>query len=293
MKKLLMLRGLPACGKSTYAFELVAGGGWLAVTKDDIRKGLEQGGWVWSQENERDVEKLRDQQIELALKAGLNVVSADTNFARKHKARLEQLALKHNVVFEVKDLKVDVEECIRRDKLRENGVGEGVIRKMAKQYVLEEPALTPYGGHGHNLKFAVICDLDGTLSLFKKDEGGPGHRGPYDATRCDEDTVNLTVLRLLNMYAGIGYQIIYLSGREDIYRAATERFLVKNACPEGPLFMRKKNDTRKDFVVKHELFNDNVRGKWNIELVLDDRTQVVRMWRQMGLTVHQVANGDF
>jgi hypothetical protein len=52
-------------------------------------------------------------------------------------------------------------------------------------------------------------------------------------------------------------------------------------------------DMRKDSVVKQELFERFVRDKYNISFILDDRQQVVDMWRGLGLTVFQVAEGDF
>ena len=57
--------------------------------------------------------------------------------------------------------------------------------------------------------------------------------------------------------------------------------------------MRKTGDFRKDSIVKKELFDENVRGKYNIEFVLDDRNQVVEMWRSIGLVCLQVADGNF
>lgn len=54
------------------------------------------------------------------------------------------------------------------------------------------------------------------------------------------------------------------------------------------LFMREA-----DYIVKAELFDKYVRHNYNVIGVLDDRTQVVNMWRSMGLTCLQVAPGDF
>ena len=59
------------------------------------------------------------------------------------------------------------------------------------------------------------------------------------------------------------------------------------------LFMRASGDTRKDEIVKLELFDAHVRGKYDVRLVLDDRDRVVRMWRSIGLTCLQVADGEF
>lgn len=52
-------------------------------------------------------------------------------------------------------------------------------------------------------------------------------------------------------------------------------------------------DTRVDSIVKEELFDKYVRGKWYIKYVLDDRQQVVDRWYAMGLRVLQVAQNNF
>jgi hypothetical protein len=58
--------------------------------------------------------------------------------------------------------------------------------------------------------------------------------------------------------------------------------------------MRKTGDRRADNIVKRELFEARVRNKYNIDFVLDDRNQVVDMWRnELKLTCLQVAEGDF
>jgi hypothetical protein len=59
------------------------------------------------------------------------------------------------------------------------------------------------------------------------------------------------------------------------------------------LFMRKTSDSRKDTIIKKEIFFDNINGLYNVRFVLDDRNSVVANWRSMGLTCLQVAEGDF
>jgi hypothetical protein len=141
------------------------------------------------------------------------------------------------------------------------------------------------------LMSAIICDLDGTLCLFKDK---PNARSPYDASRCDEDDVNPVVRRLLEMhYRFMDYQILYVSGRKEQYRAPTQAFFRKHQIPPGPLFMRADDDNRKDWLVKGEIFDREIRGKYNVRFVLDDRDQVVKMWRGIGLTCLQVAEGSF
>jgi hypothetical protein len=57
--------------------------------------------------------------------------------------------------------------------------------------------------------------------------------------------------------------------------------------------MRKTGDSRKDSVVKDELYQEYVAGKYNVFLVLDDRSSVVEFWRSKGFPCWQVNPGDF
>ena len=318
--QLILTQGLPASGKSTWA---LAQPGFVVVNKDDIRTELRDtcmacGGtaaehpreecegfdpWVWSDAREKDVETIRDIRIEDALKNGYSVISSDTNLARKHKVRLEALARKYGAEYKVQRFDVPIEECLRRNAERtgHDHVPDDAIWTMYRRYVENDPGHYPLSAAklpeklervvpDTRLPKAIISDLDGTLSLFKE----KGHRGPYDASKCADDELDLVVRRVLEtFYRFMGYQVIYLSGREDKYRAETEEFLRRNGCPPGSLYMRKAGDVRKDWIVKYELFNAHVRGKYDIDFVLDDRNQVVKMWREIGLKVFQVADGDF
>ena len=138
---------------------------------------------------------------------------------------------------------------------------------------------------------AIMCDLDGTISLLNG-------RSPYKAETCNEDLVNEPVAKLVDAMYSQGYAIIFLSGREDKYRPQTLEFLDKAVkCArdwQHLLYMRETGDFRKDSIVKRELFINNVQSKWKVLFVLDDRQQVVDMWRdECGLTCFQVAKGDF
>jgi adenylate cyclase class IV len=57
--------------------------------------------------------------------------------------------------------------------------------------------------------------------------------------------------------------------------------------------MRKTGDNRPDNIVKKEIFDSNIKNNYYIEFVLDDRNKVVKMWRELGLTCLQVADGNF
>jgi len=60
------------------------------------------------------------------------------------------------------------------------------------------------------------------------------------------------------------------------------------------LFMRLESDHRKDAIIKKEFYDSDIKDKYDVYFVLDDRKQVVDMWRkECELTVLQVAEGDF
>jgi len=63
--------------------------------------------------------------------------------------------------------------------------------------------------------------------------------------------------------------------------------------PYAALHMRVTGDQRRHAVVKAEIFEREIRDRYRIVGVFDDRDQVVRMWRRLGLTVFQVAEGNF
>lgn len=125
---------------------------------------------------------------------------------------------------------------------------------------------------------AIICDLDGTLSL------NDGHGRSYDASTAHVDKPCKPVKQLLEIYYRfMGYQILYVTGREEKYRPQTEEFLRKYHCPPGQLHMRATDDFRKDHIVKQEIFDTKIRDRYNVELVIDDKPSVIQMWRRLGL----------
>jgi hypothetical protein len=70
-------------------------------------------------------------------------------------------------------------------------------------------------------------------------------------------------------------------------------WLNKYVTPIGSLTMRKTGDRRPDYIVKRELFDTHIRNRYNVIVAFDDRQQVVNMYRDLGITVLQVAEGLF
>ena len=89
----------------------------------------------------------------------------------------------------------------------------------------------------------------------------------------------------------IGVFIVKLA--EEKTRKDTETWLKQNKVPYSKLFLRKTGDNRRDASVKKEIYNTEILPYYNVNFVLDDRNQVVAMLRELGLTVFQVAEGNF
>ncbi|MFL9483793.1 hypothetical protein ACI6Q2_13530 [Chitinophagaceae bacterium LWZ2-11] len=143
-----------------------------------------------------------------------------------------------------------------------------------------------YKAQDIKLPKAILCDLDGTLAILQ--------RKPFESLKCESDLVNEPIADIIRMYYSQDVRIILMSGREEISEKKTRNWLAANNIPFHDLFMRKTKDNRKDAIIKKELFEANVKDKYFVQFVLDDRNQVVDLWRlELGLPCLQVNYGDF
>jgi histidinol phosphatase-like enzyme len=138
-----------------------------------------------------------------------------------------------------------------------------------------------------NLPDAVIFDIDGTLAHMQ------GKRGTFDWNRVDVDVVDEKVRATLNAYKKSGYKIIVVTGRDGVSKDLTAQWLTDNKIDFDILFTKPENDFRKDTITKTEIFDQHIRGKYNILAAYDDRKQAVNMWRNLGVKCYQVEDGDF
>jgi hypothetical protein len=133
---------------------------------------------------------------------------------------------------------------------------------------------------------AVIVGVDGTLA-----ERGPFARSHYTKKEFQQD-VGLMVLD-----ASVGWgnaAVIVCSDRSEELRQETQDWLDAHGFQFDALLMRPLSDMRSDTVVKAELFDAYVRGRYNVVAVFDDRDQVADgCWRAMGIRTYQAAGGAF
>lgn len=272
-----MCKGLPGSGKSFWAREQVAasGGKTVRINKDDLRSMLNDG--KHSREREKMIVATRDTLTCMYLTQFKTVIIDDTNFAPEHEKALRQIAYEANVPFEVKMFDTPLGVCIERNRARTVGrVPEKFILETWMKYVKPVPEYVM------GAPYAVIFDLDGTLALL-------GNRSPYDASSCEKDTVNQHVYDVLSLHAIAKVPIILMSGRDGKYREQTERWLDAKGINYNVLFMRDEGDTRPDEIIKRELYEANVKGKYNVVGVYDDRPKVCRMWQyDLGLPLFNV-----
>lgn len=305
MTKLVINRGLPASGKTTYSRL------WLEeepanrarVNRDDIRALLfAKPTYAHAQEQlvtavERDIART-------FLRAGWDVIVDDTNLRPKYVREWMRFARTNGVtLLVINEHHVDVETAVVRDAARENPVGEDVIRNMARKYMrgggVDPLSFLPIPDEvtddstpdqytpDDTLPHAIIVDIDGTVALKHPD------RNIYDLSKVADDIPNWPVIAAVQAAKRDGAQIVYCSGREDSARADTAQWIAEHVEVPGELWMRAAGDKRKDSVVKRELFDAHIRDRYAVQYVIDDRQQVVDMWRGLGLTVLQCAAGDF
>jgi len=151
------------------------------------------------------------------------------------------------------------------------------------------------------LKNTIIFDLDGTIALV--DKRREASKLPDGKMNWDEwsnpsniklDEPNEPVIKMAQLFAEDGFNIVILSGRSDKTILTTKSWLIRNRVPFHKLVMRphKTMNFVPDEILKKDMLDKHIDID-DIFMVVDDRQKVVDMWRSLGLTVFQVAPGDF
>jgi predicted kinase len=282
--KVIFTVGLPASGKSTWARNFVEKNkDWIRISRDDLRN---MRGTYWIPKQEKLITKLEVDGVLTALEFGKNAVVDATNlnpgflegFVKKIKDEYPDTQI------EKKFFEIDVKEAIKRDLTRTASVGAEVIQGMYDKYLAPEPVVY---SEDKSLPRAVIFDVDGTLAKMNG-------RSPFEWERVGEDLPKTEIITLAQMYKENGYKLIIFTGRDGVCLGKTKLWLDDYLVPYDEVYIRPEGDQRKDSIIKKELFENNIRGKYYVDLIVDDRDQVVEMWRkELGLTCLQVDYGNF
>jgi len=319
MAKLTILRGVSGSGKSTWARQQNA----HVVSRDDLRVLLFPGDEQAYYEVPSDIFFAREQAVTLAqdamvaafLKAGRDVVVDNTNIEWKFVKALAKIGYRYGAEVEVKVFDVPLQRAVNNNTWRAANGGRNVKREIIEKQHSRfqgnksktlDPVFVPdlYEGTPGKPK-AFLVDIDGTLAHMRD------YRGPFEWHNVGLDDVDEVISGIVRQLvcggAGIALAnwngpkvpeaianaVIVMSGRDESCRAQTEDWLREHKIDYDHLYMRPEGDMRPDNIVKAELFDKYVRSNFDVQFVLDDRDQVVDMWRSMGITCLQVAPGDF
>ncbi|MEZ0485549.1 phosphatase domain-containing protein [Fibrella aquatica] len=316
MQHLFVLIGISGSGKSTFAKEFVqTNPSYLRLNRDNLRRSLLPISlneyWQWNNRRKEPIERMVTQlekvALTTALNEGWNVLLDNTHLRQRTLDELLMQVENRRVTVTFKTFDVGVDEAIRRDAARPDVVGEAVIREQFRRYqqlkrtfdttrtlVFPRAAGTLPGSSDKQpgtLPRCILVDIDGTVALI-------GNRSPFEWKKVYMDRPRTSVINVIKAMQSAGYAVIFLSGRDSICQAETIAWLYQHiGWQEGleySLFMRRANDNRKDAVIKRELFDTHIRNRYAVEVVFDDRDQVVSLWRHdLGLTCLQVDYGNF
>ena len=128
-----------------------------------------------------------------------------------------------------------------------------------------------------DLPIACVFDIDGTLA---KRRG----RAIFDFDKSIDDDICLRVKHILDLVSK-DKKIIIVTGREEMWRDVTVRWFNKHNIHFDALFMRRNADNRPSEIIKEEIWANNIRNKYSIFFVVDDRKNDVLMYRSRGMYV--------
>lgn len=311
--KLILLVGMSATGKSTYAKKK-----WeedpknnVIVSRDSYRKLLfgYNDSNLHTYYNRKDIlqrEKEVTLNMEEAIRYNLGryktVIIDDTNLKIKYINKFS----KFNVPTYLKLFTGTIEECVNRDSKRLKQVGKDVIisqkskfdivchflkTNLALQIKEKEYIKYPFPSDiyrytpNEELKQCVVVDIDGTIARR-------GDRSPYDMSKVDEDTEKVEITTVVKALKKQGITIVICTGRDGTGAEKSKKWLEDHSIPYDHFYIRKAGDMRADYVVKEEMWREIVKS-FNIITMIDDRAQVINHARSLGFTVMDVANHTF
>lgn len=314
-RKLILTRGIQGSGKSTWAKQ------WchedpehrVRFNNDDIRNML---GDYWVPNRENLVKELKNTFAKASMLSGKDIIIDNMNLNPKEIEYWEGLVEYNNDYYtgrrgenppqyqakyfyelEFKDFFIPVEECIRRDAMRPNPIGEKVIKATWRRYrdfIIQEDIknmLKRNPKHVDGGSLAILVDMDATLCL---NTSGRPFYGEGAAENMWSDTqIDGTCALVKAMYEKC--KVFIVTGREGTPEIieSTKKWLERHDIKVDELFFRPVGDYSPGPDCKRRIYEENIKGKYNVQFVLDDSSKCVKMWREQGLICLQPNEGKF
>lgn len=269
----------------------------VVINRDKIRELL----WGYTEQSvseyysrkdlnklEKEITLYEDTLINEALCQGKTVIIDATHLKKSYLERFKYW----NVPIEYVYFDVTLKEAITRDMGRNRSVGEKVIKRQYSQYLelQKEGVPTKFEPvefiNDKTLPKCVLVDIDGTLAHMT-------NRSPYDWKRVGDDYVDTSVKNVVNSITySHGAQIFICTGRDGSCLRESIEWLNDKGVLYDKVFIRKENDQRPDWVIKEEIWRQIAKDYYIVGMY-DDRNQVCRRARALGLKVFQVEYGNF
>lgn len=304
MLKIILTRGIQGSGKSTFAKQ------WchedpehrVRFNNDDIRNML---GDYWVTSREKIVTAIKKDFLVNAMHNGYNIIIDNMNLNPKEIKFYSDIIssynncddFKYKYELEFKDFWTPVEVCIERDSRREHPIGESVIKATWKRYrnfiICEDIKAMKKNSAKFidGAKSAFIVDMDATLCL--NTSGRPFYGdGAVEGMENDEDITS--ICELVKSFSK-NHLLFIVTGREGTPEIveATKNWLEKHNIVPFKMLFRPSGDYTAGDLCKKQIYEDNIKGKYNVEFVIDDSTKCVKMWREQGLICLQPNEGKF
>lgn len=262
-------------------------------------------GDYWVPSRESVVTNLYNVFIANAMVEGYNIVIDNMNLNPKTVAALTKTVKVFNednefdweYEIEFKDFWTPVDECIRRDAMRPNPIGAKVIKDTWKRYrdfiiqedinnMLKKAPKHVDGGHQ-----VILVDMDATLCL--NTSGRPYYGEGAAEGMLNDIAIEGTCTLVRRMYEKC--KVFIITGREGTPEiiAATKKWLAEHDIFVDELFFRPVGDFSSGADCKKKIYEDNIKGKYNVQFVLEDNYKCVAMWREEGLVCLQPNEGKF
>lgn len=146
-------------------------------------------------------------------------------------------------------------------------------------------------------KGVVIVDYDGTLSdgthrlhlLPAKDLHLTESWSEFNEA-AKHDTPIADTIAIINGLWVSGFAVIILTGRSDEVESESHTWLMNHGVKYDFMIMRRATDNRKDTVIKEEVLR--AIGLDKITCAFDDSPNVIKHFRNLGITTYQVTEYD-